>query len=170
MYKNITITFFYALILLFNTNTYAFMSGVDPSRDGGKQLEFIDGVILTGPPSVKVNAGYGIFKNNTDEEINLIRLTSPVFDEIQLHDMQYDSNGTAKMIRINEFIIPANGQINLEKGGKHFMLIERRRELKSGQIIKMVVEDKNERRYMLHLKVNNPMDHDNNGHQDHHMH
>ena len=58
------------------------MSGVSPDKDGGAELSIIKGIILQGPPNISVNAGYGVLKNITDEDITLIRLTSPVFDGV----------------------------------------------------------------------------------------
>ena len=144
------------IILLPHTSSYAFMSGVSPDKDGGAELSIIKGIILQGPPNISVNAGYGVLKNITDEDITLIRLTSPVFDGVQLHDMEYSDGGKAKMVHITKPLIPAGGELKLAPGDKHLMLINRRRDLKVGEIIKIMVESNKERRYMLELKVIDP--------------
>ena len=144
------------IILLAHTSSYAFMSGVNPDKDGGAELSIIKGIILQGPPNISVNAAYGVLKNITDEDITLIRLTSPVFDSVQLHDMEYSDDGKAKMVHITRPLIPANGELKLAPGGKHLMMLNRRRDLKVGEIIKMMVESNKERRYMLDLKVIDP--------------
>ena len=152
------------LVILMSTDPYAFMTGISPDKDGGSNLQILEGIILQGPPNAEVNAGYGILKNITDKDIQLIRLTSPVFDKVQLHDTQYSNDGIAKMIKIKEPVIPANGVLVLERGGKHLMLINRRRDLKIGEIILMMVESKSENRYMLQLKVIDPREKKDHGH------
>ena len=134
-------------------DSHAFMSGVSKDKDGGVSLQIVKGTLPQGPPSVNINAGYGILRNTTNKDIKLIRLTSPVFDEVQLHNMEYSSDGKAKMIQIKEPVVPANGELSLEHGGKHLMLINRRRDLKIGEIIKVMAESRDEKRYMLELKV-----------------
>ena len=148
------------------------MSGVSPDKDGGAELSIIKGIILQGPPNISVNAGYGVLKNITDEDITLIRLTSPVFDGVQLHDMEYSDDGKAKMIHITKPLIPADGELKLAPGGKHLMLINRRRDLKVGEIIKIMVESNKERRYMLELKVIDPRQEQSHksDSEHHHMH
>ena len=144
------------IILLTHTNSYAFMNSVSPDKDGGAELSIIKGIILQGPPNISVNAAYGVLKNITDEDITLIRLTSPVFDSVQLHDMEYSDDGNAKMVHIEKPLIPANGELKLAPSGKHLMMLNRRRDLKIGEIIKVMVESSKERRYMLELKVIDP--------------
>ncbi len=145
-------------------NSHAFMSGVSPEKDGGSDLQILKGKIFKGPPSVRVNAGYGILKNISEEDIKLIRLTTPVFDEVQLHDMEYSSDGRAKMVQIKTPIIPAKGELLLENGGKHLMLINRRRDLKVGELIKMMAESEKEKRYMIELQVVDPRQEGSHGH------
>ena len=110
----------------------------------------------------------------TDEDITLIRLTSPVFDEVQLHDMEYSSDGKAKMVEIKDPLIPAKGVMELQHGGKHLMLINRRRDLKVGEIVKIMVESDKSKRYMLELKVIDPRhkaeDKSHHGHDGMHSH
>ena len=81
--------------------------------------------------------------------------------------MEYTDNGTAKMIHEEDLLIPAGKEVVLESGGSHFMLMGPRRDIEVGQIIKMIVLDKRETRYMFDLKVIDPRN--AHGH-DHHMH
>ena len=162
------------LIILPINGVYPFMSGVSPEKDGGSDLHIMEGKILQGPPNIAINAGYGVLKNMTDEDITLIRLTSPVFDEVQLHDMEYSSDGKAKMVEIKDPLIPAKGVMELQHGGKHLMLINRRRDLKVGEIVKIMVESDKSKRYMLELKVIDPRhkaeDKSHHGHDGMHSH
>ena len=154
--------------LALSTNVYSFMSGVSPEKDGGPKLEIINGVIHMGPPNSLVTVGYGVIKNNTKNDLIITGARSPVYDEVQIHSMDYSSSGTAKMIHQKTLLIPAGKEVTLESGGLHFMLMGPRRDLKVNENIKMVVRDKAEVRYMFELKVIDPRN-DHVGH-DHHMH
>jgi copper(I)-binding protein len=160
-----TLSLLFGLLLI--TNAQAFMSGVSPEKDGGPKLQLIQGVIYKGPPNSSVTVGYGVIKNNTKKDLTITGVRSPVYDDVQIHSMEYTDNGTAKMIHEEDLLIPAGKEVVLESGGSHFMLMGPRRDIEVGQIIKMIVLDKRETRYMFDLKVIDPRK--AHGH-DHHMH
>jgi len=161
----------YIFSFMFITSTsYGFMSGVKPELDGGAALEIIDAVIHMAPPNSPVNAGYGVIKNNTNAPIELTTFRSPVFDELQIHEMKFDSDGTAKMIKLEKLTIPAKGMVSLEPGGNHIMLINKRRELKMNEKVLVVTIAADEVRYMLKFKVIDPRSSGGASHHDHHMH
>ena len=153
---------FMVLTTLFISSAHAFMSGIKPDLDGGAALEIIDGVIHKGPPNSPVSVGYGTFK-----DIVLKHYTSPVYDKVEAHTMEYSSDGTAKMLQKESLTVPANGEIKSKSGGLHLMLMGKRRELVLDENIMIVTYDENEVRYMLNLKVIDPRSHNNH---DHHMH
>ena len=155
------------LSVFFVSNAHSFMSGIKPDLDGGAALEIIDGVIHKGPPNSPVNVGYGTFKNNTAEDIILRYYTSPVFDNVEAHTMEYSDDGTAKMVSLESITIPANGELTSKSGGLHLMLIGKRRDIVLGENIMIVTIDENEVRYMLNLKVIDPR---KDNHIDLHMH
>ena len=160
-----------SMIFLFNTPVNAFMSGVKPDLDGGAALVVIDGVIHKGPPGANVTAGYGVFKNNTDKDISLTTFRSPVYDNLEVHGMEYTSDGTAKMKNVPILTIPANGEAILGKGGLHLMFMGNRRDIQLGEEILVVTFDTDEVRYMLNFKVIDPRESVKHDHShDHHMH
>lgn len=157
-----------SIILFLVTNTaYAFMTGVDPEKDGGAALEIITGVIHMSPPASKVNAGYGTLRNNTAKDITLSAFKSPVFDNTEVHMMEYSANGTAKMKELMQLVIPANGEVVLESGGLHLMFIGKRRDLTLNEEILVIAQDNLQVRYMLNMKV---IDSRVDNNHDHHMH
>ena len=101
MKKLLSLIFFTIL----SSNAYSFMSGVSPEKDGGPKLVLLDGVIHKGPPSSSVTVGYGVIKNNTDNDLIITGARSPVYDEVQIHSMEYSNSGTAKMIHQKTLLI-----------------------------------------------------------------
>lgn len=156
------------LFTVLSSNAYSFMSGVSPEKDGGPKLELIEGIIHKGPPNSSVTVGYGIIKNNTDKDLVITGVKSPVYDDVQVHAMEYSNAGTAKMIHQKTLLVPARQEVILKSGGSHFMLMGPRRDIEVGQNIKMIVRDEQETRYMFDLTVIDPR-HNHDSH-DHHMH
>jgi len=161
-----------SFIILFFTSSesFSFMNGVKTELDGGQALEVVDGVIHQGPPSSSVNVAYGILRNNTDEDITLTVFRSPVFDDLQMHNMEYSDNSTAKMIHLKSISVPAKSDLTLKPGGHHLMLINKRRDLILDEDIMVVVFAEDSVRYMLHFKVIDPrLENNSNQNHDHHM-
>ena len=113
----------------------------------------------------------GRFIFNTDKDISLTTFRSPVYDNLEVHGMEYTSDGTAKMKNVPILTIPANGEAILGKGGLHLMFMGNRRDIQLGEEILVVTFDTDEVRYMLNFKVIDPRESIKHDHShDHHMH
>lgn len=140
------------LTLAFSLSSHAFMSGIDPTRDTQGEIDIIGATIPLAPPSASVNAGYVKFTNTSDKDVEFHSFTSPVYDSVEMHVMEYKS-GTAKMKQAKKILVPANTSIELKPGGTHLMLIGPRRDIKAGEQILMIAQDSLERRFMLKFNV-----------------
>ena len=140
------------LLLTFSLTPFAFMSGIDPSRDTQGEIDIIGATIPLAPPNASVNAGYVKFTNTSDKDVEFHSFTSPVYDSVEMHVMEYKS-GTAKMKQAKKILVPANDSIELKPGGTHLMLIGPRRDVKAGEQILMIAQDSLERRFMLKFTV-----------------
>ena len=140
------------LLLTFSITPFAFMSGIDPSRDTQGEIDIIGATIPLAPPNASVNAGYVKFTNTSDKDVEFHSFTSPVYDSVEMHVMEYKS-GTAKMKQAKKILVPANDSIELKPGGTHLMLIGPRRDVKAGEQILMIAQDSLERRFMLKFTV-----------------
>ena len=69
-----------------------------------------------------MSAGYLVLTNNTDHAIVIDEVTSPHFGSVEMHETTIE-NGISRMRQIAELVIPANGSVTLERGGKHLMLM-----------------------------------------------
>ena len=145
---------FIALTLLFTTNAFPFMSGLDDRRDTHGSLEIIGAYIPLGPEGM-VNAGYMKLENTSDVDIVIHYITSPVYDSVQIHSTS-QMNGVARMEHQENLVIPANSLIALEPGGSHLMLMGPRRIIKEGDEILAVAFGDGEKRYMLKFLVVDP--------------
>ena len=132
------------MLILFTYNTYAFMAGIDESRDTHGELEII-GAYIPMVSSGMMNTGYLKFKNVSNKKIVFYQFTSPVWDSIEIHNVEHK--------KMDQLVIPEKSTVELKPGNTHLMLIGLRRNLKEGEEILMVGQDFNERRYMLKFIV-----------------
>ena len=139
------------VLILFTHNTYAFMAGIDERRDTYGELEII-GAYIPMASSGMMNAGYLKFKNVSNKKIIFHQFTSPVWDSIEIHNVEY-SGGVAKMRKMSNLVIPENSTLELKPGSAHLILIGPRRDIKEGEEILMIGQDDNERRYMFKFIV-----------------
>lgn len=80
-------------------------------------------VTVTRPvPGMQMSAGYLTLRNNTDAAIAISQVASREFAAVEIHETSVD-NGVAKMRRLPELLVPANGSVVLRPGGKHLMLM-----------------------------------------------
>jgi len=145
---------FYTLLftLIFSLSSMAFMSGIDPSRDTQGEIDIIGATIPLAPANAPVNAGYVKFTNSSDKDVEFHNFTSPVYDSIEMHVVEYNS-GTARMKQATKILVPANSSVELKPGGTHLMLMGPRRAVKAGEEVLMIAQDANERRFMLKFTV-----------------
>ena len=139
------------VLILFTHNAYAFMAGIDERRDTQGELEII-GAYIPMEPSGMMNVGYLKFKNVSNKKIIFHQFTSPVWDSIEIHNVEH-SGGVAKMRKMSKLVIPGKSTFELKPGSVHLMMIGPRRDIKEGEEILMIGLDYNERRYMLKFIV-----------------
>lgn len=73
-------------------------------------------------PGSKMSAAYFVLYNNSDEPITARRFSSPQFASVELHETT-TKDGVARMLRLQELVVPAGSFVALREGGKHLMLI-----------------------------------------------
>ncbi len=132
------------MLILFTYNTYAFMAGIDESRDTHGELEII-GAYIPMETLEMMNTGYLKFKNVSNKKIVFYQFTSPVWDSIEIHNVEHK--------KMDQLVIPEKSTVELKPGNTHLMLIGLRRDLKEGEEILMIGQDFNERRYMIKFIV-----------------
>ncbi|HHZ88386.1 MAG TPA: copper chaperone PCu(A)C [Chromatiaceae bacterium] len=84
--------------------------------------------VRAAPPNAKVMAGYLTLRNQADIPLRLMRVSSPDFKRIEIHQ-SLNQDGMARMIALPHLHLAAQGTLRLEPGGSHLMLIEPTRKL-----------------------------------------
>ena len=71
----------------------------------------------------KTGAAFMVIHNHGDASDRLIGASSPAAKMVQLHTHR-EEDGVMKMIHVEDgFALPADGEIVMERGGKHVMLM-----------------------------------------------
>ena len=80
-------------------------------------------VEITRPmPGRSMSAGFLVLRNNTETDIRITAVTSPQFGAVEIHETTIE-DGISRMRELEALVIPANGSVTLERGGKHLMLM-----------------------------------------------
>jgi len=83
----------------------------------------VSDVDITKPmPGRHMSAGFFVITNNTNEAIRVTRVESPQFASVEIHETTIE-DGIARMRELGELLVPAHGNVTLERGGKHLMLM-----------------------------------------------
>lgn len=80
-----------------------------------------------------MTAVFGILKNSSDKDIHFTGADSSVAGMTELHETVEDNSGSTKMQeKDGGFIIPAGGELTLEPGGDHIMLMKLKEGIEPG--------------------------------------
>ena len=90
------------------------------------------------PPSARMLAAYMTLKNPADQDQVLVEVQSPAFSHVMLHRSKV-IDGVARMIHLDEVVIPAGGSVQLEPGGLHLMMPAPETRLSAGDRVPLVL-------------------------------
>lgn len=75
-------------------------------------------------PGAKAGAAFMMIHNHGGEADRLIGVASPAAKRVELHTHIEDANGVMQMVHVEEgFELPTDGEIHMERGGKHVMFM-----------------------------------------------
>lgn len=87
-----------------------------------------------------MSAGFGTIENTGDHDITVTSVTSPASTDLELHETVANESGAMVMReKTGGFTIPAHGEINLEPGGNHIMLMDLTEPLQPGNDVSLTL-------------------------------
>jgi copper(I)-binding protein len=98
----------------------------------------ISGAWLRAASTGQVTGGYAVFENRSDTPIAVTAVRSPVAKTIELHTVS-ERDGMMRMERVDKFMVPAHGKLELKPGGFHLMLFDVTRPLNAGDKVALTV-------------------------------
>lgn len=98
------------------------------SSDSVPRLE-VTGAFMPQPVS-DMAAGFLLVKNSGGTADRLTSVTSSLSDNVSIHETK---NNTMRMV--TSFEVPADGELDLERGGNHIMFTELKQQPKRGETV-----------------------------------
>jgi copper(I)-binding protein/cytochrome oxidase Cu insertion factor (SCO1/SenC/PrrC family) len=109
-----------------------------PNKVAGDTVAIMNAWIRETHPAATTNGGYMTLVNAGAEDVTLVSIESAAFDKVEVHEMAV-VDGLMTMRELTNLLVPANGQVQMQPGGKHLMLIGPRQHLKDGQTVDLTL-------------------------------
>ncbi|GAA0619330.1 copper chaperone PCu(A)C [Streptomyces crystallinus] len=97
------------------------------SSDGKPDLK-IGQAFMPEPVSADMAGGFLVVNNDSKTADKLTKVTSDISDDVTIHETK-----SQKMREVKSFDIPANGRLDLERGGSHIMFMGLKKKPKQGE-------------------------------------
>lgn len=123
------------------TETTAAADATDATAEGenAEWVTFTEGFVKAKPAEKDMTGIFGIFTNNTDEDINITDFRIEGLAEDTVFEQHDTADG--QMFEVPEGLtIPANGSLELAPGGKHLMIMNNMEDLAVGEEYTIVIE------------------------------
>lgn len=91
------------------------------------------------PPGMQMAAAYFRIENRGATELELRRISSPVFESVEMHETVVEQ-GISRMRELPKLVLPAGGTANFEPGGRHLMVFGFRQDLATLREVPMELE------------------------------
>lgn len=91
------------------------------------------------PKGGSTAVAYMVLRSALPRDAQIVHLSSPVAGSVEVHRHIYE-NGMHKMRPVAHAIIPSGGELRLEPGGYHLMLLDLSRPLELGEFVTIVFE------------------------------
>ena len=103
-----------------------------------RALVLEEGWIRAMPPGMKMTAGFGRLLNPSDQPLEIVAFSSPVFGEVSLHRSE-TVDGVSRMREVPSLRIEAGEAVELAPGGYHLMLMMPRESFQPEQTVTVVL-------------------------------
>lgn len=103
------------------------------------EVDVNDPWVRAAPPTAKMLAGYAVLANDGEADRQVVAAESPAFEKIELHRTE-EEDGVARMVEQERLTIPAGGELSLEPGSYHLMLMRPHEAVESGDEVAITLE------------------------------
>lgn len=103
------------------------------------ELVISEAWVQLAPPGARVNAAYLSLANPTDVPVVIQSLQASCCAHAMVHRTRREDERVL-MEHLNELVVPAHGQVKLEPGGLHIMLMGAEAPLKAGDSVNLQLQ------------------------------
>lgn len=104
------------------------------------------------PPGAHVMAGFMDIHNNSPQSIEIIGISSPAFNHVEMH-LSKEVDGFAKMLPQKSLIIKAGQTLHLKSGSYHLMLIKPKQRLIEGDTTMLHFVLSNKEKFSVSINI-----------------
>jgi copper(I)-binding protein len=97
-------------------------------------------------------AAYFNLHNTTGNDIKLLRITSGLSDNVELHD-HVNQGGIMRMVKIDSIPLASGAQVALKPGSLHVMIMNPKKEVKAGTLLPLELHFSNGEKFTAHFPV-----------------
>lgn len=101
-------------------------------------LQITDALARPTPPSAKVGVVYFSLTNRGDRDDQLLALSTPVADSVEMHETQ-TVKGVMQMRQVTRVECPAGATVKAQAGGLHIMLLGLKHPLVDGERFELLL-------------------------------
>ncbi|SEJ66483.1 copper chaperone PCu(A)C [Demequina mangrovi] len=99
-------------------------------------LAVTDPWVKTATTEDMMSAAFGVLANTTDEDVTVVAATSPQYPALELHEVV---DGAMQELG-DGMVVPAHGELVLEPGGFHIMIVELPEAIEAGDEVEITLE------------------------------
>lgn len=103
-------------------------------------IQIRNGYVRGLPPGSTTTSAYMTLVNSGDEELVLTGATTPVANSVSIHKSVRRQGGVMAMEPVMSAALPAHGQLVLETGGMHLMLMGLNKPLRDGITVEVTLQ------------------------------
>lgn len=109
-----------------------------PAMAGGKKPVVVEPWVREAPPAMKMHAAYLVLMNPTDAEVSLVGASSPQYEMAELHLSKVEG-GIATMAKQDQITVAPKGELHMEPGSFHVMLMYPKQPVKAGDTVNITL-------------------------------
>lgn len=141
-------------------------AGLAGAPPAAAEVKASDGWARATTPGSKVGAVYLTLTNSGSEQRKLLKMTSPLSDEVTVHRSSITAQGTARMWPMAVLAVEPGETLRLEPGALHVMLNALKAPLVAGQKVPLTMKfDGGEPEFTLVVEVRPLVPADDHAHQ-----
>ncbi len=131
-------------------------------------IEVTNSWINEAPPTVSIMAGYATVINHGDKGVDLVAVSSPAFESIEMHNTAVN-DGIASMVKQEKLSLQQQSTLEFKPGALHLMLFNPVSTLKSGDTVTLTFtfSDETVVEAISEVKRKTASEHHHHGHHHH---
>ncbi|MCO5142034.1 MAG: copper chaperone PCu(A)C [Oligoflexia bacterium] len=119
------------------------------------EMTISEGIIYNPMKGSIATAGYGVLKNESNQDVLVKIISAEGFKTVELHETKM-ADGMMQMNKVESFRIEKKSSFTFEQGGNHIMLFNATKEFKENDLVPVTFKI-NDKKVVLTFKIKSRM-------------